>query len=219
MGTSQINSLASSSFTEQHAPSSELKWTATLPTVFQAETLSADFNYKSPSHCNQPLTSNIKDLRLKLCIIQVMYIQSVSIKVHTICNRVLILLGIIHYIPFDPHFTVTWPRDHSEFQLLEAGTRHTSKSPSSLRTNWQQMPIVCFGFLYVCFTVCGVYVSVLNFSAHYIVCPGTMYCLHFKEQRVNQRNMQAHAILLAWLQLQTWRWRQNIPQEGFDFTK
>jgi hypothetical protein len=48
--TSQINSLASSGFTEQHAPSSELQWKAILPAVFQAATPSADFNYKSPGH-------------------------------------------------------------------------------------------------------------------------------------------------------------------------
>jgi hypothetical protein len=56
VGTSQINSLASSGFTEQHAPSSELQWRATLPAVLQAATPSADFNYKSPGHRNQPPT-------------------------------------------------------------------------------------------------------------------------------------------------------------------
>jgi hypothetical protein len=83
VGTSQINSLASSGFTEQHASSSEVQWTATLPAVFQATTPSADFNYKSPGHLNQPPTSNIKKLRLKLRIMRVVYLQIVSIKVHT----------------------------------------------------------------------------------------------------------------------------------------
>jgi hypothetical protein len=61
VGTSRItHSLASLGFTEQHFPSSELQWRATLPAVFQAATPSANFNYKSPGHRNQPPTSNIK---------------------------------------------------------------------------------------------------------------------------------------------------------------
>jgi hypothetical protein len=49
VGTSQINSLASSGFTEQHAPSIEPQWRATLPAVFQAATPSADLNYSHPA--------------------------------------------------------------------------------------------------------------------------------------------------------------------------
>jgi hypothetical protein len=54
VGTSQINSLASSGFTEQHVPSNEPQWRAALLAVFQAATPSADFN-KSPG---RPPTSN-----------------------------------------------------------------------------------------------------------------------------------------------------------------
>jgi hypothetical protein len=95
VGTSQINSPASLGFTEQHASPSELHWRATLPAVFQASTPSADFNYKSPGHRNRPPTSNIKELH----ITQVVYLQSVSIKVHTLCYRVLIV-GIRHHRHF-----------------------------------------------------------------------------------------------------------------------
>jgi hypothetical protein len=49
VGTRQINSLASSDFTEQHAPSSEPQWRATFPAVFLAATPSADFNYSCPA--------------------------------------------------------------------------------------------------------------------------------------------------------------------------
>jgi hypothetical protein len=59
VGTSQINSLALSGFTEQHAPSSVSEEQA-LPALFQAATPSADFNHKSPGHRNQQPTSNIK---------------------------------------------------------------------------------------------------------------------------------------------------------------
>jgi hypothetical protein len=57
---------------------------------------SADFDHKSSGHRsavsrNQPPTSNIKKLHFKLCITQVVYLQSVSIKAHTIYNRVLIV--------------------------------------------------------------------------------------------------------------------------------
>jgi hypothetical protein len=45
VGTSQINSLASSGFTEQHSRSSEPQRKATFPAVFQAATPSVDFNY------------------------------------------------------------------------------------------------------------------------------------------------------------------------------
>jgi hypothetical protein len=68
---------------------------------------SADFNHKSPGHrsavsrlrpqvarClrNQPPTSNIEKLHFKLRIMQVVYLQSVLIKAHTIYNRVLIVV-------------------------------------------------------------------------------------------------------------------------------
>jgi hypothetical protein len=49
VGTSQINSLASSGFTDQHAPSSEPQWRATFPAVVQAATPSADLNYSRPA--------------------------------------------------------------------------------------------------------------------------------------------------------------------------
>jgi hypothetical protein len=42
-------------------------------------------------HRNQPLTSNMKEFRLKLRITQAVYLQSVSIKAHTIHNRALIV--------------------------------------------------------------------------------------------------------------------------------
>jgi hypothetical protein len=59
VGTSQINSLASSGFTKQHAPSSEPQWRATFPAVFQAATPSADLNYNRPaiSINRRPVTS------------------------------------------------------------------------------------------------------------------------------------------------------------------
>jgi hypothetical protein len=51
---------ASSGFTEQHAPSSELQWITTLPAVFQAATPSADFNYCCPAIATnrRPVTSS-----------------------------------------------------------------------------------------------------------------------------------------------------------------
>jgi hypothetical protein len=78
-----------------------LHWTARLikrvsvkskhtPSSLHAATPSADFNYKSPGNHNQPPTSNIKELRLKLRITQVVYLQSASIKMHTICRWALI---------------------------------------------------------------------------------------------------------------------------------
>jgi hypothetical protein len=48
VGTSQINSLASSDFTEPHAPSSKPQWRAILSAVFQAATPSANLNYSRP---------------------------------------------------------------------------------------------------------------------------------------------------------------------------
>jgi hypothetical protein len=45
-------------------------------------------SFKQQRH--QP-TSNIKELHLKLHLMKVVYLQSVSIKVHTICNRDLIV--------------------------------------------------------------------------------------------------------------------------------
>jgi hypothetical protein len=108
VGTNQINSPASSGFTEQHA---SVKSKHTLSSL-QAATLSADFNYKSPGHRNQPPTSNVKELRLKLCITQVVYLQSVSIKVHTIRNRALIV-GLQQVT-----LCVTLPYSISNFILL-----------------------------------------------------------------------------------------------------
>jgi hypothetical protein len=58
-GTKQINSLASSGFTEQHAASSEPQRRAILPAVFQAAKPSVDFNYSRPAiaiNC-RPVTS------------------------------------------------------------------------------------------------------------------------------------------------------------------
>jgi hypothetical protein len=60
VGTSQINFLASSSFTEQHAPSSEPQWSAsTVPAVFLVATPSADFSYSRPAIAinSRPVTS------------------------------------------------------------------------------------------------------------------------------------------------------------------
>jgi hypothetical protein len=59
VGTSRINSLASSGFTEQHASPSEPQWRATPPAVFQAATPSAYFNYSRPviTINRQPVTS------------------------------------------------------------------------------------------------------------------------------------------------------------------
>jgi hypothetical protein len=45
--------------------SSEPQSRASTPSSLQAATPSADFNYKSPGHRNQPPTSNIKELHLK----------------------------------------------------------------------------------------------------------------------------------------------------------
>jgi hypothetical protein len=59
VGSSRINSLASSGFTEPNAPSSEPQWRATLPAVFQAATPSADLNYSLPAIAinRRPVTS------------------------------------------------------------------------------------------------------------------------------------------------------------------
>jgi hypothetical protein len=67
VGTSQINSLASSDFTEQHTPSSEPQWRTTFPAVFQAATPSADFNYSRPAIAinSRPVTSRAPPLALR----------------------------------------------------------------------------------------------------------------------------------------------------------
>jgi hypothetical protein len=92
VGTIQINSLSgfiglhrTARFTKQASVKSN------TPSSLQAATPSADFNYKSPGHRNQPQTSDIKELRITLRITRVVYLQSVSIKAHTIVNRVSIV--------------------------------------------------------------------------------------------------------------------------------
>jgi hypothetical protein len=62
-----------------------------------------------PGHRNQPSTSNIKELRLKLRIMQDVCLQSVSIKVHTICNRVLIVVQASHMPSNEAHLFDTFP--------------------------------------------------------------------------------------------------------------
>jgi hypothetical protein len=71
-----MNSLASSDFTEQHATVNELQWSATLPAVFQAAMPSANFNYKSPSHRSQPLTSNIEISANESCVFTMCFNKS-----------------------------------------------------------------------------------------------------------------------------------------------
>jgi hypothetical protein len=73
------------------------------PSSFPNSNAVSRLQLQSPGHRNQPPTSNIKELHLKPRITQVVYLQSMSIKVHTICNRTLIVR-----IPPHKLVTPTW---------------------------------------------------------------------------------------------------------------
>jgi hypothetical protein len=60
VGTSQINSLASSGFTEQHAPSSEPQWKASTPSSLPSSNTVRRLRLQLPGHHNQQPTSNSK---------------------------------------------------------------------------------------------------------------------------------------------------------------
>jgi hypothetical protein len=104
--------------------------TASRPAI---ATPPADFDHKSPGHLsavsrlrlqvarclrNQPPTSSIKKLHFKLRITQVVYLQSLSIKAHTIYNRVLIVVRAPQ-VSFTILFTVPASRVRLEWNILE----------------------------------------------------------------------------------------------------